>query len=337
MSVKKLSGLGEFGWLKRLLPSLYWPPSLRSHLGIGPGDDAGVLKLTPGKRLVASTDAMVEGIHFDRHWFSWEDLGYKVLAVNLSDLAAMGNVKPLAALVTAAFPGDTSVDAVDKFYKGLENCAKRWKTGLLGGDTVGSTGGSYVNVTILGEADAKNLLIRSSARPGEWLATTGPLGLASAGLNLLMKGGVANPSHRLLLQAFRRPTPRFDEAKFLATSKLATSLMDCSDGLEASARILSDASRIGVEIWMDKLPITPAFASWAKQAKKDPRDVALTGGEDYELIFTVRPNEWSRVQRRLPLARIIGRTLAASAGVCALRDGQTIALQRYGFSHFAKP
>src|SRR5258706_9114095 len=123
--MKKMAELGEFGWLKKLLPRLYWPPSLRSQLCIGPGDDAGVLRISPGKVLVATTDAMVEGIHFETKWLSWEDLGYKVLAVNLSDLAAMGDVTPVAALVTASFPGDTSVDTVDKLYKGLKRCAQR--------------------------------------------------------------------------------------------------------------------------------------------------------------------------------------------------------------------
>ena len=136
--VRKLSNLGEFGWLKKLLPRLYWPASLNSQLCIGAGDDAGVLRITSGHVMVATTDAMVEGIHFERKWFPWQRLGEKILAVNLSDLAAMGAVKPLAALITAAFPGDTPVDYVDKFYKGLEGCAQRWKTGLLGGDTVGS-------------------------------------------------------------------------------------------------------------------------------------------------------------------------------------------------------
>src|SRR5664280_1533738 len=123
----KLAAIGEFGWLRTLLPRLYWPSTLRSQLCIGAGDDAGALRITPGHVLVASTDAMVEGVHFEARWFPWEKLGAKILAVNLSDLAAMGKVKPLAALVTAAYPVDTSVDSVDKFYKGLESCAQRWK------------------------------------------------------------------------------------------------------------------------------------------------------------------------------------------------------------------
>ena len=148
--MQKLSSLGEFGWLKRLLPRLYWPASRNSQLCIGPGDDAGVLRISPHKVLVATTDAMVEGIHFERKWFAWENVGEKILAVNLSDLAAMGDVKPIAALVTAAFPGDTPVEYVDKFYRGMESCAQRWRTGLLGGDTVGSKRDWFVSVTVIG-------------------------------------------------------------------------------------------------------------------------------------------------------------------------------------------
>ena len=155
-----LSQLGEFGWLKTLLPRLYWPSSLNPQLCIGPGDDAGVLRTSPGKVLVATTDTLVEGVHFERKWFPARDLGEKLLAVNLSDLAAMGNVKPLAALVTVALPGDTPVDFVNKFYNGLRSCAQRWKTGFLGGDTVGSPRHMFVSATLFGEADPRHLVRR---------------------------------------------------------------------------------------------------------------------------------------------------------------------------------
>jgi thiamine-monophosphate kinase len=150
---------------------------------------------------------MVEGRHFERRWFPWRDLGEKVLAVNLSDLAAMGDVKPLAALVTAAFPGDTPVDNVDKFYKGLESCAQRWKTGLLGGDTVGSRKDWFISVTVFGEANPKGLIRRSGARVGDYLVTTGPLGLAGAGLEVLQQRKQKLAWTRPLIQAFSRRTP----------------------------------------------------------------------------------------------------------------------------------
>src|SRR5438552_4281678 len=158
--MKTLASLGEFAWLKSLLPRLYWPSTHKSQLWLGPGDDAGVLRISAGKVLVSTTDAMVEGIHFDRKWAKWEDIGYKVLAINLSDLAAMGAVKPLAALVTVSLPGDTPVDNANKFYNGMASCAQRWKTGLLGGDTVGSKRDCFISVTVLGEARTKDLLTR---------------------------------------------------------------------------------------------------------------------------------------------------------------------------------
>src|SRR5262249_39833609 len=166
-SKHRLSQLGEFGWLKKLLPRLYWPSSLNSHLWIGPGDDAGIVRLTSNRALVATTDTLVEGVHFDRRWFKPGDLGEKLLAVNLSDLAAMGDVKPLAALVTVALPGDTPVESVDKFYRGLRSCAQRWKIGFLGGDTVGSKRDWVVSATVLGEANPLGVVRRSGARVGD--------------------------------------------------------------------------------------------------------------------------------------------------------------------------
>ncbi len=333
--LQKLSSLGEFGWLKTLLPRLYWPSSHKSQLLIGAGDDAGVVRLTPGKVLVATTDAMVEGIHFERRWFSWESLGVKVLAVNLSDLAAMGEVKPLAALVTAGFPGDTPVEFVDKFYKGLERCAQRWKIGLLGGDTVGSKKGWFVSVTVLGEANPQHLIQRKGAQPGDYLVTTGFPGQSGAGLEVLQAGKKALAWTGPLVEAFSHPQPRFDAGRWLGRGHLATSLMDCSDGVEASARLLAEASGVGVEVDLSQLPLTKALSRWAEARHRPAWSYALTGGEDYELIFTVRPALWKTVQRRVPTATRIGRMLPKEKGAWVVSsDGKRLPLKGYGFSHF---
>lgn len=332
--MKKLKDLGEFGWLKTLLPRLYWPENLKPQLCIGPGDDAGVIRLSTGKRLVATTDAMVEGIHFERRWFSWEDLGYKVLAVNLSDLAAMGDVRPLSVLVTAAFPGDTPVDNVDKFYTGMHKCAQRWKVGFLGGDTVGSKKGWFVSVTALGEANPRGLLERRGARPGDLLVASGPLGLASAGLGILQSGTAKAAWMAPLLKAFNRPEPRFREGQLLGRKRLATSLMDCSDGLEASAKLLAEMSGVGIEVDLDALPITTELRRWAKSRARDGWHYALQGGEEYELIFTVKPAAWSTVRRAMPNALRIGRVHPKSYGVRGTLQGKSMSLERYGYSHF---
>jgi len=293
------------------------------------------MRISPGKVLVATADAMIEGIHFERKWFSWEHLGEKVLAVNLSDLAAMGDVKPLAALVTAAFPGDTAVHNVDKFYKGLKSCAQRWKTGLLGGDTVGSKKGWFVSVTVFGEARPQDLVKRQGAKPGDYLVATGPLGLAAAGLEVLQSGKAKQRWTRPLVESFSRPQPRFSDARFLGRRHLATSLMDNSDGLEASVKILTEASGTGAEIHLADLPIAAALSRWAKTRGRPAWDYALSGGEDYGLVFTVRPVHWEQVKRGLPGAVLVGR-ITSKKGCWVLSPRGRRALTGYGFAHFKK-
>jgi len=277
---------------------------------------------------------MVEGIHFQREWFNWEKLGEKILAVNLSDLAAMGDVKPLAALVTAAFPGGTAVDSVDKFYRGMESCAQRWKTGFLGGDTVGSKRDWFVSVTVIGEADPQNLIKRSGARAGDYIVTTGPLGLAAAGLEVLQSGKSKIAWTKSLVRAFSQPQPRFDAGRILGRQHFATSLMDSSDGLGASVHFLSEASRLGAEIHLAKLPIHRPLEHWAREQGRDPREYALSGGEDYELIFTVRPSKWESLKRKLPGCARIGRMLPRRNGMRVLTPNGFRPLKGYGFSHF---
>ena len=335
MSSKKrpLSQLGEFGWLKKLIPRLYWPPALNSQLCVGPGDDAGVLRISPGKVLVASTDTLVEGIHFVQKWFRARDLGEKLLAVNLSDLAAMGNVKPLAALVTVAFPGDIPVDFVDKFYQGLRSCAQRWKVGFLGGDTVGSSRDMFVSATVLGEADPLHLIRRDGANVGDFVAVVGPLGMAAGGLEVLQKG-IKNSWTAPMVTAFSRPQPQIGAGALLGRNHWASSLIDASDGLEASVLLLAEASHLGVLLDLDSVPVAPALDRWAGTQRKDPYDYVLRGGEDYALVFTVPPARWPPLQRALPAARRIGRMVPAREGMWVFQQGRKIPIKSYGYSHF---
>jgi len=277
---------------------------------------------------------MVEGVHFERGWFSWERLGEKVLAVNLSDLAAMGDVKPLAALITAALPGDTPVDYVDKFYKGLESCAQRWKIGLLGGDTVGSKRGWFVSVTAFGEANPKNLIKRSGARLGDYIVTTGPLGLAAAGLEVLRSDSSKKTWVRPLVRAFSQPQPRFDAGRLLGHQHLATSLIDSSDGLAASVRLIAEASSVGAEIRLADIPMPDSLMRWARRRGRDPWDYALSGGEDYELIATVAPAHWNSVRRLIPGVARIGEILQRKEGLWVVLRKVRFPLTGYGFSHF---
>jgi len=322
--VRRLSQVGEFGWLKKLIPRLYWPSSLHPQLCIGPGDDAGVLRISSGRVLVATTDTLVEGIHFERKWTSPQDLGEKLLAVNLSDFAAMGHVKPLAALVTLALPGDTPVNFVNNFYQGLKSCAHRWKVGFLGGDTVGSRRDWVVSVTLLGEANPHELVRRKGAQRGDFIAVIGPLGMAAAGLEVLKKGN-KQAWTAPLIEAFWRPQPQLRAGAILGQRRLASSLIDSSDGLEASLKLLADASRLGVTLELASISVNPSLKRWANGRGKNPLHYVFLGGEDYALVFTVNPRDWSAVQRLLPKARKIGRMVA---------PGKGISLKSYGFAHF---
>jgi thiamine-monophosphate kinase len=325
MSRQYLSQLGEFGWLKKLLPRLYWPSQHNSQLCIGPGDDAGVMRITPGRFLVATTDTLVEGIHFERKWFSPRDLGEKLLAVNISDLAAMGDVKPLAALITVSLPGDTPVDYVDKFYKGLLTCAQRWKIGFLGGDTVGSKRAITVSATLLGEANPKGLVRRGGALKGDVIGVIGPLGLAAAGLEILQTGKGSAAGLGPLLKAFCRPEPQVKAGALLARNGWVSSMMDASDGLEASLRLLAEASHLGIKLDLSRFTVVPALKRWAQSRGKDPLTYVLRGGEDYALVFTAAPARWQALKRRFPQAQLIGTMVGARKGM---------PLKSYGYDHF---
>ena len=278
---------------------------------------------------------MVEGIHFERRWFPWQDLGHKIMAVNLSDLAAMGDVKPLAALVTAAVPGDTPVDSVDKFQQGLNNSARRWKTGLWGGDTVGSKRDWFISVTVLGEANPRHLVRRDGARVGDYLAATGPLGLAGAGLEVLKKGKRSLRWTGPLVNAFSRPEPRLKAGAVLGRHQWATSMLDSSDGLAASARLLAEASGVGMRIDLSELKNLAPALRWAQYVGRPIWDYALYGGEDYELIFTVSPRHWQAVRRALPQVYRIGDVVPKAQGCRAVLGTRSFPLQGYGYAHFS--
>jgi thiamine-monophosphate kinase len=330
--VRKLSQIGEFGYLKRLLPRLYWPASLRKQLVIGPGDDAGVVSWKGDTVLVATTDTLVEGTHFERRWQSPEDLGYKAMAVNLSDLAAMGAVIPIGALITAGLPGDTSVNYVDKLYKGLENCAKMWKTGFLGGDTIRSRQ-LLVSVTLFGAARPNELIRRGGAHPGDIIMATGSFGNARAGMEILRKGLHKERWETPLFKAFQRPNPKLSQGMLLGRKRWATSMIDSSDGLKASVRLIAKASGTGARIDLDRVPVSRALARWAAKSRFSIWEYVLNGGEEYELVFTVPKRLVGLVQKNIGAA-VIGEILPKAEGCWAVLGGKKIPLKDYGYRHF---
>ncbi len=348
----RVRDLGEWGLLERLLPRLQKPR--RGPVRVGPGDDAAVLRLGGG--LWAFTaDMLVEGVHFDRAWTSGRDLGHKALAVNLSDLAAMGDVEPLFGLVSLGITPQTPVNYVDNLYGGMGKLARSLGFFLVGGDTVRAPV-LTVSLAVAGRVRRpKGLFLRSGARPGDALLATGTLGDAAAGLRIVKKKCQvpnarrpekrANRSswldtcpfpldtdERFLVRRLLRPVPRLEWARRLAAWGGVTSLMDSSDGLWRSAEILCRASGVGACLEMEKLPLSQALRRWAQAGHGNPRDLALTGGEDYELIFTARPAT-ARSLEAMGWARVVGRITHRREGVRVLEQGRERHVPR-GFEHF---
>lgn len=266
----KLSQLGEFGLIE-LLAKKIGKPSKKVMVGIG--DDTAVLKVQSSKSkaqnkskipipkyLLVTTDTLIENIHFKLKTTSFYDLGYKALAINISDIASMGGY-PTYALVTIGANKDLSVKKIEELYRGINKLARKHKIEIVGGDTVQSPKELVVSITLLGEVEKECLLTRSKTRVGDAVLVTGNFG---------------GPAVHGYSSRYSLPVTRLSEASVVAKSRIATSMIDSSDGLVRSVLEICKASKVGARIWLDSVPI----------AKKATLDQALYGGEEYELVFT---------------------------------------------------
>lgn len=282
----------------------------RAGVRIGIGDDAAVLEPAPGRRLVVTTDLLLENVHFRRRWAEPADIGWKAIAVNLSDVAAMG-AAPRWALVALACPDGTAPDEIEAFYEGALALADEHDTTIVGGDTSASPEGWLVNVTVIGEAEAP--ILRSTARPGDVVAVTGALGRAAAGLAVLEREaappGVDSATLAELTAAHLRPWPRVAEGRWLAAAGGVTAMMDLSDGLATDLPRLVEASGAGARVTVSRVPIDPAARAAAPALGGDATAWATGGGEDYELLVTCAPEAFERLSAGL--ARTCGRPLVA--------------------------
>lgn len=324
-------------------------------VAVGIGDDAAVLRPSGGTELVVTCDMMVETVDFRPDTMRYADIGYKAMASNLSDIAAMG-AEPRWALVALGTPRTTDVAALEQLYDGLYECAGRYGTAIVGGDTTSTEAGLTVNVTVIGEAAAGRSVLRSGARPGDKVFVTGPLGGSAAGLHALLRlGQPAGPLEaypeelRPLVRAHRRPEPRIDAARVLASLEpgVCSSLNDISDGLASEAWEIAEASGVRIVLDGGRIPMPEALKAYASKVGVDPLDWALFGGEDFELVGTApadRAAELTRAFREAGLAVwwVGEATEAKRAGdspeprVSLIRDGSPpVPIARKGYNHFA--
>jgi thiamine-monophosphate kinase len=306
---------------------------------VGIGDDCAVLEPRPGAVLLATTDLLVEDVHFRRRWAEPADIGWKSIAVNLSDIAAMGG-HPRWALVALACPEGTSVAEIEAFYEGALALARAHEVTIVGGDTSASPAGWIVNVTLLGDAVQPRL--RSTAGGGDTVAVTGALGRSAAGLAVLERESAPGVSAAHLAEvtaAHLRPRPRVREGQWLAAAGGVTAMMDLSDGLGIDLPRLLVESGAGAAVDVDRLPVDAATRAVAAALGADPTAWATGGGEDYELLLTCAPGAIERLQRGLAEAcgtRLtpIGEITAGARPVRWSSRGHEVTVAR-GFEHFA--
>ena len=336
-----LSQLGEFGLISRLQSRLKYRSS---QVIKGIGDDCAVLSLNNGNYQVLTTDALVETVHFSLKTHTPEQLGWKTMAVNISDIAAMGG-EPKFAVISIGIPKSLPVDFLDRFYKGLNQASVKYKVALIGGDTVASPKHLFINLALLGETQKKRVFVRSGARPGDKIFVTGTLGDSALGLKILesprkqWKGSDAQ--RKKLVQKQLRPEPRVEVANWLAKSKFkVTSMIDISDGLTQDLGHILKAGKVGADLSEVDLPISKTLLKYCLINGLSALDLALSGGEDYELLFTLDPEDVISLSTESitkvdqPVTQV--GVITAKKGIRLIsKTGRIKALQRsLGFNHF---
>jgi thiamine-monophosphate kinase len=335
--MSKIKELGEFGLIHRLSSRLEFRAP-NTILGIG--DDCAVYPVKSGVNQIISTDALVEGIHFNLSTTTPEALGRKALSVSLSDIAAMGGT-PKRVLVTLGIPKRISMSFLDRLYTGFNSICNHFKVELSGGDTVSSPKCFFINVSVIGETKSGRVFTRQGARPGDLIFVTGTLGDSSLGLRLLNKKGVSSKDRKFLINAHVDPTPRVLEAGILARSKSnITSMIDISDGLIQDIYHICKASKVGARIQEGRIPQSPEFSRTCIQNKINPLPFLLNGGEDYELLFTLPTDGVKNLKRQFLKAKAlvtqIGEITPNSKKVLLEKsDGRKEVLpDSEGFNHF---
>ncbi|MBK9291639.1 MAG: thiamine-phosphate kinase [Bacteroidetes bacterium] len=338
----EISSLGEFGLIDRLTAAM---PVFNASTLKAVGDDAAVLGFGT-QRILLSVDLLVEGVHFDLTYTPLKHLGYKAVAVNISDIAAM-NGRATQIVVGLAVSNRFSVEALDELYAGMRLACERYKVDLVGGDTTSSTSGLMISITVIGEAEEDQITYRSGASQGDLLCVSGDLGAAYMGLLLLEREKAefrANPNmqpdlegHDYVLQRQLKPEPRTDIVDALRKAGIKpTAMIDISDGLASEVLHLCKASAVGCHVYENKLPLDPAMLSLCQDFRMVPAVAALNGGEDYELLFTIRQADYPKILEVKDVT-IIGH-MTAEVGQASLitTDQQVIPITAQGWDALRK-
>lgn len=336
-----ISELGEFGLIDHLTSKfeLKNPTSL-----FGVGDDAAVINISDDEVLLVSTDMLIEGIHFNLMYMPLKHLGYKAVAVNVSDICAMnGTAEQITVSLAASsrFP----LEALEELYEGIKIACDTYNVDLVGGDTSSSVSGLTINISVLGRAKKSDVTYRSGAKEMDLLVVTGDLGAAYMGLQVLEREKEvfkANPNiqpdldgHDYIIERQLKPEARKDIIGFLKElDVLPTSMIDISDGLASEIIHLCKASKVGCNLYDEKIPIDTKTSLMALELNMNPSTCALNGGEDYELLFTVKQGDFDKIKGN-PHMTVIGHMTHENDGIYFIdKNGAAITLTAQGWNHF---
>ncbi len=334
-----ISELGEFGLIDHLVKAF---PLKNSSSILGPGDDAAVIDFN-GKSTVVTTDMLVEGIHFNLSYVPLKHLGYKSVIVNLSDLYAM-NALPQQITVSLALSNRFPIEAVEEIYAGIQLACEKYGVDLIGGDTTSSTSGLVISITAIGSANQDEIVKRSGAKANDLIVVSGDIGGAYIGLQVLEREQAvfeANPNTQPDLAAYPyvlerqlKPEARKDVRGILEGLDIKpSSMIDISDGLSSEMIHISKASNLGCKIFEDKLPLDPEVIRVCEEFNVDHTTMAINGGEDYELLFTVPLEAHDKIKDN-PSLTLIGHMTESDGMFLVTRDGAEVPLTAKGWDPF---
>lgn len=333
----QIKELGELALIKKLAGQF---ASDNPRVIKGIGDDTSVTIQDATKYLLCTTDTLVEDVHFSLKHTTSYNLGKKAVSICLSDIAAMGGA-PTFLLTSITLPAKTTTDFIKLLYKGIKKRAQEFDVALIGGNTSSSPDKITITTTMLGEVPKNEAVFRKGASVGDMIYTTGYLGDSALGLKILKKSQRLEAGGRKLVNPILKhidPMPRVREGRELAKRKLATGMIDISDGLILDLRRIAEQSSVGAKVWLNKTPLSPSFKRWITGHPSDIA-LALNGGEDYELLFTASKDNASQIQTlskelSLPITHI-GEIVPERYGVTVLDDkGKVFPLAMQGFEHF---
>lgn len=334
-----LKDLGEFGLIERLTKKI---KLFNDNTLLGPGDDAAIINSS--KEILVSSDMLVEGIHFDMAFTPLKHLGYKSVIVNISDIYAMNGI-PKQITVGLAISSKYTLEAIEEFYDGILLACEKYKIDVIGGDITSCINGLTISITAIGEAMKNEIVKRSGAKENDLLITTGDLGGAYMGLNVLQREKEvwkSNPNMQPELDNFNyilerqlKPEARRDVIEFLKKCDvIPTSMIDISDGLASEVFHICKSSNVGCQLYEEKIPIDPQTYQTSMDFSINPTVSALNGGEDYELLFTINQKDYEKIKND-PNLTVIGHITKKSQGINLIGNGDTSTpLQAQGWNHF---